>query len=1428
MPPDETPEKRENEEKDLLQDDGGSKKPPARRMTFHLFGADQSGADVVVGSGSNTTEKDLSSRKNTGSGDASSQRSRKLISIEELKQLAESSGTESRFAQDLLTNVEQWRQMPEGQDKDAYAKKQQTAALGMLGRAIEDLEPKEQPQQTGAATQEAVVGEAETALAVVPEAAGAGAAPLNANQHAPQSVNRNIVETKAVYLETADLRALREEDLALGKKGGPAEHFLALLDNFRKILRPGSEQDAAVRRVKRMAFALLSGRLQELQAKKGTAGDTAHAQRYAVGSDEDKQFILELKQKVRGETAQHKVPAQFYERRQTVQEWARELAAHIDKLHELNKSVDVTAHQSQPVGLNAALSRGVSKKKAINQTETEIRKALAMMPEKEIKDLQALDEYKQLVSDLLYSANITSATRQAAQLFLTPGWQKSPESVRQLAAIAIKDNSFELLKSTCRYCTSDVRQGFRQTAEAAEAQKVFSMYGKHLNEVLQYGQESLTTQLGTAEGFAYGWFGLANKEEIRKFVDKASSEDRHRYLLGEKLSERSNLDAEEKQAVSFYKEVDSALRAATNPIINSKQYDLLRNKLVGGEDIYAALRELHKDEYFGLVRSNDMKGMRRAVELLSLKDWTSLRENAGRFADLDERLRKFLNPQEHHEIMGMLRAKVGEKGKDDLTFEESQKRGRVPIEISLLGSDPEKWNIVWTAQNTNQFEKLQMILQMSQLEVNSYLKDKGTPKYLDTLIEAQLEGECKLVAERTLKLALQTGKLETDEISNALIAKLSGAPVSEQLKKFELILSRPGVMSRLKSPQDAEQKALRAALDLMVKEFVEAMKRLDLNVGRANAMSPVDYSRKIFDSATIPIDLRLLLSDNCTLSLGELMKLSSDERRVLTADSQSGGNAFLQKRLFATNEQLQFAQHLFSSGKKEPSEVDRMRAAIIGLSEDKGRLIVRLSSMRPSELSKTIKAYHDEYDASLPYDLFVSAIGRHRTQVQEIFAQELSNTKLPAGALNACAALREFCKTQRVLLTDLPDDEQELLEELAFNYALCREMNILSSKSGFSNLTAVVPLRESISFLANALAGQANPAATAGKSPRPSAPPKNVHLTLVKAIMSSDFDHSLFVDIPEKRPATFSLQALSECVSCNLICLKIMEHALEQFDEVRAKRFLQMIDVLQKRIANIPARLSFWNEFQLLFVDIHTNAESPISSPDRLWLAEQVLCECAFPNNVKAGIGNLTNTMAIACNLFCDNKPATFVWLMTKLAIDDRFETTDGTVIKPSDYGAFCDDLDVMELRNRTCSSDYSDLVGTTDRPLRNLAGKIAQTVLANIYWKRNATSIAVVEENGILRLARDDEQFPATQFNSGEVCFLSTESGHELHVLIGGEKKIVHEYLNERTPVLVPSRSPRIDPDFLPDIYNQVVLNQRTESQLLNIVDNSEATRAF
>ncbi|MBA3995131.1 MAG: hypothetical protein C0469_16555, partial [Cyanobacteria bacterium DS2.3.42] len=377
MSTDETPDKRENEAKGPA---GGGEEKSARRLTFHLFGADKSGDDVVVGQGSSTTEKDISeSRKGEDSTAEKAGRARKLISVDELKQLAASSDPVARFAQDLLTNFSHWQKLPVGAEKDAYARKQQVAAMGMLGRAIKELEQSDAVSSTPPADVTEPVANNYSPHTV---------SPTSVADKTPPAVNPNIVETKAVFLETADLRALREEDLALGKKGGPAEQFLGLLDNFRRILKPGKEQEAAVRRVKRMAISLLSGRLQELQSKKGTTGDGAVSGQLSSPSDSDRQFILELKEKARGETAQHKIPAQFYERRQTLAEWAKELDEHIGKLHELHKVLEVTDKQSQPVGLNAALNRGATKASSVNHAETEIRKALAMMSEKDIKDLQ--------------------------------------------------------------------------------------------------------------------------------------------------------------------------------------------------------------------------------------------------------------------------------------------------------------------------------------------------------------------------------------------------------------------------------------------------------------------------------------------------------------------------------------------------------------------------------------------------------------------------------------------------------------------------------------------------------------------------------------------------------------------------------------------------------------------------------------------------------------------------------------------------------------------------------------------------------------------------------------------------------------------------------------------------------------------------------
>ncbi len=57
-------------------------------------------------------------------------------------------------------------------------------------------------------------------------------------------------------------------------------------------------------------------------------------------------------------------------------------------------------------------------------------------------------------------------------------------------------------------------------------------------------------------------------------------------------------------------------------------------------------------------------------------------------------------------------------------------------------------------------------------------------------------------------------------------------------------------------------------------------------------------------------------------------------------------------------------------------------------------------------------------------------------------------------------------------------------------------MNTFLVKTGYSNLTAITPLREAIGLLAQSLAGPTKPSVATGKSSLHSAPSKNSKLTL--------------------------------------------------------------------------------------------------------------------------------------------------------------------------------------------------------------------------------------------------------------------------------------------------------------------------------------------
>ncbi|MBC8000561.1 MAG: hypothetical protein IAF58_21610 [Leptolyngbya sp.] len=176
----------------------------------------------------------------------------KTLSIAELKEIAGSGASidgTSSSARDLLRNILRWQNMPDGPEKLNYAKTQQNVALGLFGKRIREL-----PANT-----QTTVNSPQSA------------AKNSSNAGKIKRIEDTILESSPLAkfdFETADLRAIKDEDFQSGRKGGLAERLLSMLEDFRKIMKPGHQQDEAVDRIKMKAAKELSNRRLELSEKR--------------------------------------------------------------------------------------------------------------------------------------------------------------------------------------------------------------------------------------------------------------------------------------------------------------------------------------------------------------------------------------------------------------------------------------------------------------------------------------------------------------------------------------------------------------------------------------------------------------------------------------------------------------------------------------------------------------------------------------------------------------------------------------------------------------------------------------------------------------------------------------------------------------------------------------------------------------------------------------------------------------------------------------------------------------------------------------------------------------------------------------------------------------------------------------------------------
>lgn len=163
-----------------------------------------------------------------------------------------------------------------------------------------------------------------------------------------------------------------------------------------------------------------------------------------------------------------------------------------------------------------------------------------------------------------------------------------------------------------------------------------------------------------------------------------------------------------------------------------------------------------------------------------------------------------------------------EVSETDSSFDRIKEAARYTIELGLSNDQADTWVSAWSKTNHDQLSKLILLLALEAHSVALYKFDKNRPRFMDALVASSLDGEYKLVAERLLKRAAHTGKIEADEIDQLILCKLNGGQLSELLSNLNTVLARSGVMSRLKHPQDEETQAIRSIIDSVLEKLISA------------------------------------------------------------------------------------------------------------------------------------------------------------------------------------------------------------------------------------------------------------------------------------------------------------------------------------------------------------------------------------------------------------------------------------------------------------------------------------------------------------------------------------------------------------------------------------------------------------------------------
>jgi len=606
--------------------------------------------------------------------------------------------------------------------------------------------------------------------------------------------------------------------------------------------------------------------------------------------------------------------------------------------------------------------------------EKDIRDTMATMNSAQITALKADYEKRyghNMDDDIAKDSKISDETRGALAIYSKGSDNRTPADTIALANIATKAKNLDMFQEAFRDAAPEARSQYMAQGGMDKMKTAFDGWFsdsdfRKAQDYVNSGKLDVVTKVKDNTGVF-----SSNDKAIDTAVSAMSPEDRAQYGRGKAVAATfqeytyeasgegavpifnteayNKLSAEQKTDYDRYRALHEAMQGAGNSIKVARWEDMIANK---GETLATSLAQ------HGGMWSDKVDKALTDIEGMSEKDFNRLKQDPSYRKEVEDALSLAYSGDDLQRAKDLLNTK--------LSHDSYNNGGQTDGNRGLVQQIDDKSSF-WS---TDEKGILSAVQHMSETDQKRYREDPKFKEDLDKAVSSTLGHSVEGFAAQRILEHVMKGEGAKDDILGKLAVRMEGdKETPAMLAELEASMKDdPGLRERILHPKNDEETKFSQQFEQMARfcyggdysKYVEPLLK--------NGSLPFAEKAKLYDGFWSN-DTKGLYDAIATATPEEKQAIAADPHKLLP---------------FLTTQQSELAANIAKqNGEMQP--VDKMRAAILGMSGDKDAIRELGTNLKPEERAKLVHDYQIKYGSSLISDLDDKLSGQDRTEAERNF-----------------------------------------------------------------------------------------------------------------------------------------------------------------------------------------------------------------------------------------------------------------------------------------------------------------------------------------------------------------------------------------------------------------------------------------------------------